>query len=103
MKIHGTLELDRKDAIKMLADFQENLKKRMLHRPELLMGTKDDCKELIMNLNTLKELLKDATADKVIFFCSEWDVITLPKKRLKVYLPGGKKYWEEFMYMYFKH
>lgn len=93
------LELERKDAIKKIAGFHENLSKQILHRPDLLKGTKEECKEICMNLVSIKDLLKDSKSQKVIFFAHEWDMCTLPKKRLKVYFPGGKKYWEEFMYL----
>ena len=91
------LVLERKNAIKKIACFHENLSKRMVHRPESLIGSREECQEICMNLVSIKNLLNDSNSQTVSFFCHEWDTLTLPKKRLNVYFPGGEKYWEEFI------
>lgn len=92
------LKLEREEAVKKIARFREHLFNRMMYRPETLEGTKEECTEACMNLENIKDLLKDSKSKEVIFYSDERDIFTLPKKRLKVYLPGGKKYWEDFVY-----
>ena len=93
------LILERNEAIKKIAGFHDNLSKRMHYRPESLIGTKEECKEMCMNLLTIKNLLKDSKSQTVCIFVDELDILTLAKKYLKMYFPGGKKYWEEFLYL----
>lgn len=96
------LKLTREEAIKKVAGFCENLSKRMMYKPESLIGSNEDrkkiCNEICMNLENIKTLLKASKLQEVSFFCDELDTITLPKKRPKIYFPGGKTYWEEFVY-----